>query len=73
MSKIGDYPTDSSPLPDDKLIGTNEDSNDATKNYSIQSILDLGRDQGDLRLISPNGTVWQLEISNVGVISATEV
>lgn len=41
MTKISQYPTLSNPTEDDILIGTDVNSSDETKNFSIGSIIDL--------------------------------
>lgn len=41
MTKISQYPTISEPQLDDLLIGTDKNNSDETKNFSIQSIVDL--------------------------------
>lgn len=40
MAKISTYSTDVSVSGTDKLIGTDADSSNATKNYTVQSIAD---------------------------------
>jgi len=54
MTKISQYPTLSNPTEDDILIGTDVNSSDVTKNFSIGSIIDLigDIDQGP---IGPQG------------------
>lgn len=46
MGKISTYPIDANPSLSDKLIGTEVGSLDATKNYTISSILSLGNSSG---------------------------
>jgi hypothetical protein len=41
MTKISQYPTLSNPTEDDILIGTDVNSSDVTKNFSIASIIAL--------------------------------
>ena len=41
MTKISQYPTLSNPTEDDILIGTDVNSSDVTKNFSIGSIINL--------------------------------
>jgi hypothetical protein len=75
MTKISQYPTLSNPTEDDILIGTDVNSSDVTKNFSIGSIIDLIGDinqgpigpQGDTGPTGPQGPVgpagleWQGE------------
>lgn len=42
MAKISTYATDGTPSLADKVIGTEVDNNNATKNYTISDILSLG-------------------------------
>ena len=46
MTKISLYPTLSNPTEDDILIGTYVNNSDETKNFSIQSIIDITLDNG---------------------------
>jgi hypothetical protein len=46
MTKISLYPEISIPTPDDLLIGTDKAVQNETKNFSIQSIIDLTLDDG---------------------------
>lgn len=46
MGKISTYAVDSTPSLSDKLIGTEVGNLDATKNYTISSILSLGNSSG---------------------------
>jgi hypothetical protein len=46
MGKISTYSVDSTPSLSDKLIGTEVGNLDATKNYTISSILSLGNSSG---------------------------
>jgi hypothetical protein len=46
MGKISTYAVDSNPSLSDKLIGTEVGNLDATKNYTISSILSLGNSSG---------------------------
>lgn len=55
MGRIADYIEDSVPTPEDKLIGTDVDSLDQTKNYLISDILALGN--GAQGPVGPQGPV----------------
>lgn len=44
MTKISQYPTLSNPTEDDILIGTDVNSSDVTKNFSIGSIISLANE-----------------------------
>ena len=44
MAKISSYPSDSNVSLSDKLIGTDAESNNATKNFTVGSMLDLADD-----------------------------
>jgi hypothetical protein len=75
MTKISEYPIISNPTEDDILIGTDVNSSDVTKNFSIGSIIDLIGDinqgptgpQGNTGPTGPQGPVgpagleWQGE------------
>lgn len=41
MAKISSYPTDSNVTLSDKLIGTDAESNNATKNFTVEDLLSL--------------------------------
>lgn len=41
MTKISEYPEISIPTTDDLLIGTDKGAQNETKNFSIQSIIDI--------------------------------
>ena len=41
MAKISTYPSDNNPSLSDRLIGSDAESNNATKNYSIFNVLDV--------------------------------
>lgn len=72
MGKISTYPIDASPALTDKLVGTEADNSDTTKNYLISDIITLGCNTGCVKLISPDLSVWTLTISDSGVISASK-
>jgi hypothetical protein len=65
MTKISEYPIITNPTEDDILIGTDVNSSDVTKNFSIGSIIDLIGDinqgpigpQGDTGPTGPQGPV----------------
>jgi hypothetical protein len=65
MTKISEYPIITNPTEDDILIGTDVNSSDVTKNFSIGSIVDLIGDinqgpigpQGDTGPTGPQGPV----------------
>ena len=65
MTKISEYPIISNPTEDDILIGTDVNSSDVTKNFSIGSIIDLIGDinqgpigpQGNTGPTGPQGPV----------------
>jgi hypothetical protein len=46
MTKISDYPVISIPTTDDLLIGTDIGAQNETKNFSVQSIIDITLDPG---------------------------
>lgn len=46
MTKISDYPVISIPTSDDLLIGTDIGAQNETKNFSVQSIIDITLDPG---------------------------
>ncbi len=46
MTKISAYPEISVPTIDDLLIGTDVENQNETKNFSIQSIIDITLDNG---------------------------
>lgn len=46
MTKISEYPEITVPTIDDLLIGTDVETQNRTKNFSIQSIIDLALDNG---------------------------
>lgn len=46
MTKISAYPEISVPTIDDLLIGTDVENHNETKNFSIQSIIDLTLENG---------------------------
>ncbi len=48
MTKISQYPTLSNPTEDDILIGTDVNSSDETKNFSISSIIALALNMPNL-------------------------
>ena len=52
MTKISQYPTLSNPTEDDILIGTDVNSSDDTKNFSISSIIALALNMPNLTNIS---------------------
>jgi hypothetical protein len=72
MAKISTYPIDTTPTLTDKLVGTEADNSDVTKNYLISDIIALGCEAGCVKLISPDRSVWTLTISDVGVITASK-
>lgn len=72
MARISTYPIDSAPALTDKLVGTEVDNSDNTKNYLISDIIALGCTTGCVKLISPDLSVWTLTISDLGVISASK-
>jgi|TARA_R110000803_G_scaffold52184_1_gene107464 hypothetical protein len=72
MAKISTYAVDTVPTVYDKVIGTEVDNEDLTKNYTISSIISLGVDAGVVKLISPDNSIWTLAISDAGVISASK-
>ena len=59
MAKIGNensYPLKSTPVGADTVIGTDSESNDATKQFTVQGIVDLAQGGGtipDLQAVSP--------------------
>ena len=67
MARISTYPT-SVPVGTDLLIGTKDPTSLETKNFSVQSILDM-----PIVLVSPDGTSYSLSVSNAGVLIATAV
>jgi len=55
MTKISLYPEISTPDVDDLLIGTDVENNNATKNFTIQSVIDLVSDVGSIGPQGPQG------------------
>ena len=73
MARIRKYPIDATPTISDKLIGTDVDNEDITMNYTIGAILDLARAATSVQLTSPNGSVYQLVVSNSGTLSTVAI
>tara|TARA_B100000780_G_C21080677_1_gene435144 strand:- start:834 stop:1061 length:228 start_codon:yes stop_codon:yes gene_type:complete len=74
MARISTYPIDTTPKLTDKVVGTEvEEETNATMNYLLSDVLTLGVNQYDVKLKSPNGSVYKLDISNAGVITSTLV
>ena len=67
MPRISTYAA-STPAGTDLLIGTKDPTLKETKNFSIQSILDM-----PVVLVSPNGTSYSLSVSNEGTLIVTAV
>jgi len=75
MTKISEYPIISNPTEDDILIGTDVNSSDVTKNFSIGSIIDLIGDinqgpigpQGNTGPTGPQGPVGPAGLEWQGV------
>jgi hypothetical protein len=76
MAKISDtasYPNITSIDLADYLIITDEENNLMTKSCTIQTLTDFSIARGIVKLISPDGSVWQLFVSNAGVITTQAV
>lgn len=55
MARISKYPNDNDISLKDRLLGTNDDDNYSTKQYSIQSFIDFLIAQGFQVSTSPTG------------------
>lgn len=68
MAKISTYPSVSSPSLSDMLIGTDVVDNNATKNFSVQSLLSLFNDPSVLTGFVPyTGATQNLDLGSYGV------
>jgi hypothetical protein len=65
MGKISTYAVDSNPSLSDKLIGTEVGNLDATKNYTISSILSLGTSSG--LLVPYTGATGAVNLGSYGI------
>ena len=73
MAKISNtsaYPFISALNSKDYLILTDADNSLLTKTVLVATLSDFIINTGNVKLISPDNTVWRLEISNAGVITA---
>jgi hypothetical protein len=73
MAKISNtsaYPFISDLNSKDYLILTDADNSLLTKTVLVATLSDFIINTGNVKLISPDNTVWRLEISNAGVITA---
>jgi hypothetical protein len=52
MTKISEYPVISIPTADDLLIGTDIGAQNETKNFSVQSIIDITLEHGVIGFFS---------------------
>jgi len=72
MAKIGNtaaYPNITSIDSADYLILTDKENNLMTKSCTISTLTDFSIDRGIVKLIAPNGGVWKLFVSDLGVIT----
>ena len=72
MAKISNtaaYPNISSIDSADYLILTDKENNLMTKSCTISTLTDFSIDRGIVKLIAPNGGVWKLFVSDLGVIT----
>ncbi len=61
MAKISSYPIDNNISLSDKVIGTDADSNDATKNFTVGGLLNLFENSaGFVRKANAKRLVWLL-------------
>ena len=69
MTKISQYPEITTPDVDDLLIGTDVENSNATKNFTVQSIIDLAT---GVITTSENGTMYSTNpIAGVPTVGAT--
>jgi hypothetical protein len=76
MAKISNtaaYPNISSINSADYLILTDQDNSLMTKSCTILTLTDFSINRGIVKLIAPDGGVWQLFVSNTGVITTQAV
>tara|TARA_R110000796_G_scaffold66619_1_gene153162 strand:+ start:389 stop:619 length:231 start_codon:yes stop_codon:yes gene_type:complete len=73
MAKISNtsaYPFISDLNSKDYLILTDADNSLLTKTVLVATLSDFIINTGNVKLISPDNTVWRLQVSNTGVITA---
>ena len=68
------------PKPGDLIVGTQTYTdadpvlNNPTRNFTVQSVINLVQAPGGvINLVSPNGTSYNVSVSNAGVLVVTEV
>lgn len=70
MTKISDYPIISIPTSDDLLIGTDKGVQNETKNFSIQSVIDLALEPG-INVTFSTADIKTITVVNGLIISVT--
>ena len=70
MTKISDYPIISIPTSDDLLIGTDKGVQNETKNFSVQSVIDLALEPG-INVTFSTADIKTITVVNGLIISVT--
>tara|TARA_B110000902_G_scaffold138148_1_gene159749 strand:+ start:1217 stop:1447 length:231 start_codon:yes stop_codon:yes gene_type:complete len=73
MAKISNtsaYPFISDLNSKDYLILTDADNSLLTKTVLVATLSDFIVNTGDVKLIAPDNSVWRLQVSNAGVVTA---